>query len=179
MHSSSFRKSAKALTYTHRRGIIHRDLKPGNILFSKSNNVLLADFGIAILMHTPGGERRASLAGTPLYMAPEQFRGVASAASDQYALGCIAYELFTGHPPFVPSCAVTLKDLHLRHAPIPPTYRNGRIPSYIEDAILTALEKDPRKRHASISAFIAALYPQPVVYRQRQVQQVRARAYQG
>lgn len=167
----------EGIAYTHRRRIIHRDLKPGNILFNKNNDALLADFGIAILMHTPGGEHRASMVGTPLYMAPEQFRGIASAYSDQYALGCIAYELFTGHPPFTPGRAVSLKDLHLYHAPIRPTSRNPQIPSSIEQAILTALEKDPRNRHANIRSFISALHPRPV-YRQRQVQPARARAYQ-
>ncbi|MEO8973155.1 MAG: serine/threonine-protein kinase [Ktedonobacteraceae bacterium] len=167
----------EGLEYIHRRGIIHRDLKPGNILFNKNDDALLADFGIAILMHSPRGERHASMVGTPSYMAPEQFQGRASAYSDQYALGCIAYELFTGHLPFTSSRAVSLKDLHLHHAPIPPTYRNPRIPSYIERAILTALEKDPRNRHANIPTFISALCVRPV-YRQRQVQPVRFRVSQ-
>ena len=167
----------QGLAYTHRRGIIHRDLKPGNILFNKSDNVLLADFGIALLMYTPRGERRASLVGTPLYMAPEQFRGFAGPASDQYALGCIAYELFTGHTPFASHPNITLKEQHLYKTPIAPSRRNPCIPPYIEDAILTALEKEPQRRHASISTFMAALQPQPV-YRQRHIQPVRARASQ-
>ncbi len=167
----------EGLAYTHQRGIIHRDLKPGNILFNKNHDAMLADFGIAIVMHSARGERRATMVGTPTYMAPEQFRGIASPYSDQYALGCIAYEIFTGRPPFTPNHAVSLKDRHLYHAPIPPTQRNRHIPPYIEQAILTALEKDPQKRHADIPTFISALHASPV-YQPRQVRSIRARVPQ-
>ncbi len=171
------RQIGQGLSYTHQRGIIHRDLKPGNILFNKNNEAMLADFGIALLMYSPGGARRASLVGTPRYMAPEQFQGIASAASDQYALGCIAYELFTGRPPFLSNRNDLLKELHLYHTPSAPSRLNPHIPPYIEDAILTALEKKPHNRHASVAAFIAALHPQPVL-RQHRFHPVRTRASQ-
>jgi serine/threonine protein kinase len=167
----------EGLEYTHRRGIVHRDLKPGNILFNKQNEAMLADFGIAVLMHSATGESRASRAGTLAYMAPEQFYGRVSQYSDQYALGCIAYELFTGRPPFSASNFASLKDQHVHHAPIRPAHRNPRIPSHIEQAILTALEKDPRNRHADIPTFISALHTNPV-YQPRQVRSIRARVLQ-
>jgi serine/threonine protein kinase len=156
-----------ALYHAHRQGIVHRDLKPGNILFNKSHDALLADFGIAIMMKSPAKERRVSLVGTPTYMAPEQFHGIASPYSDQYALGCIAYELLTGRPPFVAPDAVSFGYQHRYNTPMPPTLWNSQIPSYVEQAILTALEKNPRNRHTGIASFISALHAQPVYRRQR------------
>lgn len=156
-----------ALYHAHRQGIVHRDLKPGNILFNKSHQALLADFGIAIMMNTTSDERCASLVGTPTYMAPEQFRGIASPLSDQYALGCIAYELLTGHPPYIAPDAASLEYLHRYNTLIPPTRRNPEIPSYIEQAILTALAKNPANRHRDVASFITALRLRPIYQRQR------------
>ena len=165
------------LHHAHQQGIVHRDLKPENILFNKHNDALLADFGIAILLSSAASQRRTSIAGTRTYMAPEQFLGTPGPYSDQYALGCIAYELFTGRPPFAPNHAISLRDRHLYHAPIPPTRRNPQIPSYIEQAILTALEKQPYDRHADIATFISALNAYPV-FQQQQVRSPRARVPQ-
>src|ERR1700680_4804295 len=85
---------ASALQYAHGLRIIHRDVKPENILVGRSGEVLLSDFGIAMLSKTG----RTSLdvgnhkAGTPYYMAPEMIRGRPEKASDQYALGIVVYE---------------------------------------------------------------------------------------
>jgi serine/threonine protein kinase len=82
----------EALQYAHQQRVVHRDLKPENILFNAQGEVLLADFGIAVLLaSTRTGQ--VGFSRTPSYMAPEQFEGLASTKSDQYALGCIAYEL--------------------------------------------------------------------------------------
>jgi serine/threonine protein kinase len=89
----------QALRFAHQHHIIHRDLKPENILFNREGEALLADFGIATTL-TSASFRSAHITGTPSYMAPEQFAGTVCKESDQYALGCIGYELVTGHPPF-------------------------------------------------------------------------------
>lgn len=85
------RRLAEALSYAHRHGVIHRDIKPANVLLDESGEPLIADFGLA-LRPEPGDERLtqegANGMGTPAYMAPEQARGQAVAASDQYSLGC-------------------------------------------------------------------------------------------
>jgi serine/threonine protein kinase len=90
----------QALHYAHQRQVIHRDLKPENILFNAQGDALLADFGIATMLATASVQHLKIVSGTPSYMAPEQFQGVISKEGDQYALGCIAYELVTGHRPF-------------------------------------------------------------------------------
>ncbi len=88
----------QALHHAHQQQIIHRDLKPEKIVFNAQGDALLTDFGIATMLAT-ASIKNIDTAGTPTYMAPEQFQGKVSKESDQYALGCIAYELFTGHPP--------------------------------------------------------------------------------
>lgn len=92
-------------------------------------------------------------------MAPEQFEGLASAKSDQYSLGCIAYELVTGHRLFTLSNP-TLEAYWFHHAkvePAPPTNFQPQLPKSIEQAILKTLEKDRENRYADIVDFIAAL----------------------
>ncbi len=148
----------QALQYAHQQYIVHRDLKPENILFNDQGNVLLADFGIAVLLastHTG----HVGFSGTPSYMAPEQFEGLASAKSDQYALGCIAYELVTGRRLFnIPN--PTLEAYWYHHAkiePIPPTRYNLQLPAPSEQAILIALSKERFNRYSDVSTFIEAL----------------------
>jgi serine/threonine protein kinase len=101
-----FRQIARGLREAHSRGIIHRDLKPSNILIvpeaEGSEIVKLVDFGIG--KAKAEGEdltRDGLLVGTPKYMAPEQFDGTASPASDIYALGTIVFQLLTGEVPFL------------------------------------------------------------------------------
>jgi serine/threonine protein kinase len=145
-----------ALQYAHRQRVIHRDLKPSNILFNTRGEAMLADFGIATILSTVGTTRRG-VAGTPAYMAPEQFRGYASPKSDQYALGCLAYELFTGRQPFTATDALAMGFKHVTEQPIPPTYYNPCIPNHIEQAVLKAMAKQRIDRHADVATFIAAL----------------------
>ncbi len=149
----------QALSYAHQHNIIHRDLKPENILFSANHQVLLSDFGSATVVTTTGN-KRIEIAGTPQYMAPEQFAGDASMKSDQYALGCIAYELLTGHPPFVTpySDFISMWFKHIYSDPVSPRELFPQLPVHIERAILKALAKDSRNRHPDVSTFIMALH---------------------
>jgi serine/threonine protein kinase len=146
----------EALSYAHQQHIIHRDLKPENILFNANDGALLADFGIATTLST-SSVKYSSVMGTPAYMAPEQFQGTLSQQGDQYALGCIAYELFTGHMPFSAPDFFAMGFKHLTDNPVAPTQLNPALPMYIEQAILKAMAKQRGDRYADVRTFLAAL----------------------
>lgn len=94
---------AAAIDKCHAQGIVHRDLKPENLFLTRaedgSSRIKVLDFGIAKVMVelTLAGEKTAVI-GTPLYMAPEQFKGLVSPATDVYSIGMIAYTLLVGMP---------------------------------------------------------------------------------
>src|SRR5579884_2058145 len=147
----------EAVQYMHQQNIIHCDLKPGNVLFNGKGEVLLADFGSAVLLGV-ADTRRTAGEGTFYYMAPEQFEGVVSKGIDQYALGCIAYELLTGRQPFTALSIRAVIQKHMMEDPIPPTQLNQELPAHVEQAILKAMAKVPTDRHSDVAAFISALH---------------------
>jgi tetratricopeptide (TPR) repeat protein len=138
----------QGLYHAHLKNTVHRDLKPDNILFKDSGWALLADFGIAVVIEK-SGPQMVENAGTPPYMAPEQLNGTFSFYSDQYSLGCIAYELFTGSRPY--------RFQNTGQPPRPLIELNPQIPARVERAVLKALEKRPEDRHIDILAFLKAL----------------------
>ncbi|HEY4387637.1 MAG TPA: tetratricopeptide repeat protein, partial [Ktedonobacteraceae bacterium] len=146
----------QALQFVHEQNIVHRDLKPENILFNSKGQALLADFGIAVFLETTK-TKYANVIGSPLYMAPEQFEGLASRRSDQYALACILYELVTGHPPFVANHALAIGMKHQKEQPLPPSLFNPDLPAHMEQAILRGLAKRREDRYPDVNAFITAL----------------------
>jgi eukaryotic-like serine/threonine-protein kinase len=125
---------ADALAYAHKQGIIHRDVKPSNILITQDNKPLLTDFGIAKVLEANEGTLTATGmgVGTPEYMAPEQWRGQTSEATDQYALGVVLYELLTGHKPFTAETPVGIA-LKQKNDPLkPPSELVSGIPDGVE-----------------------------------------------
>jgi serine/threonine-protein kinase len=149
---------ASALQYTHSRGVVHRDVKPANVLVRVEPNghwhMLLADFGIARDLNNTS--QRTQVTGTFAYMAPEQFSGKVSPASDQYALGILAYQLLAGRTPFEGDLA-SLTRAHMFEQPPALTSLNSAVPAEMETVILKALSKDPDGRYASVAAFAEAL----------------------
>jgi serine/threonine protein kinase len=169
---SYLRQIASALDFAHRNNIVHRDIKPENMLLSawedgaRDNeqngaaipNILLSDFGIAMLTVRRPEISLASvpeLAGTPYYMAPEQLRGKAVAASDQYALGVVVYEWLCGRAPFRGNM-FQIANQHLNTSPPPPSELNPQISSALEDVVLRSLSKSPTRRYPTVSAFATA-----------------------
>jgi serine/threonine protein kinase len=150
------RQIAEALDYAHAQRIIHRDVKPENMLLNARNEVMLSDFGVAVLTHSSRSLITQDIAGTAAYMAPEQFQGKPVSASDQYALGIVTYEWLTGDSPFQGSF-LEISGQHL-HLP-PPSLRERRpdLPAAVEEVVLTALAKAPKERFASAQAFARAL----------------------
>src|SRR3989442_5390863 len=147
----------QALQHAHQQNIIHRDLKPENILFNAKGEAVLADFGIAVVLET-ARTSPVNVIGSPLYMAPEQFDGMLSKRSDQYALACIAYEMLTGRNPFLAPSAVAMALKHKMEQPIAPTQFNTYLPVPVEQAILKAMSKERSERYPDVAAFMAALH---------------------
>lgn len=154
-------QAASALQYAHDHDIIHRDVKPSNFLLVNNKqrpgrpDLLLTDFGVAKFMKavsTPTNIVR----GTPLYMAPEQWKGEAVPASDQYALAVMMYQFLTGRLPFEGENNLQLFHEHA-HEEVPhPSALNPRIPREVGTVLLKALSKEPEQRYRSVEAFARA-----------------------
>ncbi len=139
--------------HNHSQQIVHRDIKPSNLLIHQDDGrLVVADFGIARAMQQekPLTQRGWSL-GTEHYIAPEQEHGNAQPASDIYAMGVVAYQMFTGLLPF--QAVIRSQTAGLP----PPSLLNIALPSTIDPIILRAMELDPEKRYSSGQAFADAV----------------------
>jgi eukaryotic-like serine/threonine-protein kinase len=153
--AKNIKEVAEALQYAHDKRLIHRDVKPANLLLNRHREILLSDFGIAVLAHSSRSQRTEEIVGTISYMAPEQIHGKPCKASDQYALGVIAYEWLTGYRPFSGSF-VEIAAQHCMVDPPPLNAARLHIPYEVEVAVLRALAKRPEKRFESVQAFATA-----------------------
>jgi WD40 repeat protein len=147
------RKVAEALAYAHRQGVVHRDVKCGNVMLRDDGEPLLMDFGLAARHdETEKLTVAGQFLGTPEYAAPEQWRGEAQAASDQYSLGCLLFELLTGEKPFSGSSSEHYLMLHTTQpAPSPRKFRPD-LPRDLETICLKCLEKEPARRYSDCQA---------------------------
>ncbi len=144
---------AQALGHIHSRKLVHLDVKPQNLIMMPDRVVKLIDFGLA----QPAGPRQEMIGGaafgTVAYLAPEQASGEAvEGATDVYALGCVAYELLTGQPPFIvapgPDHQRGLIRAHLERLPVAPSIARPDldIPSWVDDVIGWSLAKPKDER---------------------------------
>lgn len=154
-----------ALAHAHNRGIIHRDLKPSNIMLVDYENypdfVKLVDFGIAkrydgnevnIERLTADGQ----VLGTPAYMSPEQCSaGKLDARSDIYSLGCVMFKMLTGVAPIAGNSIIDIIHNHISSEPLSfaTACPDVRVPPAIQEVVMTALAKDPAKRHQTMLEF--------------------------
>lgn len=146
----------------HAADTVHRDLKPSNLLLDADFRVRVADMGIADLLQRVRAEQRKEVVGTPEYMAPENVirsevaRELVSRA-DVYALGCLAFELLTGKPPYPGENPVERMLAHVTVDVPRPSDRRPDLGTDFDDVVMKALAKDPAERIPSALAFGRAL----------------------
>jgi serine/threonine-protein kinase len=147
-------QAADALQAAHETGIVHRDVKPANLLVRRNGTVVLTDFGIARSAGAAQLTAAGSVLGTASYIAPEQAAGQqATALSDIYHLGVVAYYCLAGRPPFEGDNPLEIAMRHVREAapPLPPD-----IPPQVRDIVQRAMAKDPASRWPTAAALETA-----------------------
>lgn len=146
---------AQALVHAHEQGVVHRDVNPSNVLVGLDGRALVFDLGLARITNLPTLSRSGDFAGTPHYASPEQLAGspgAIDARTDVYSLGATLYELLTLRRPFEGRSTPELADCIRHRDPSPPRRSNPELPRDLETICLTALQKDPRARYASMRA---------------------------
>ena len=149
---------ASGLAKAHEKGIVHRDIKPGNVLLTGDGQVKIVDFGLAKLAGRTRLTRTGRTVGTVAYMSPEQARGEeVDHRSDLFSLGVLLYELLAGKQPFEADHDTAVLYRILNDTPRPLADIRAEIPLELERIVSRALEKDPGKRYADATAFLADL----------------------
>jgi serine/threonine-protein kinase len=141
--------------------VVHRDIKPDNILL-QDGTALIADFGIALAISKSGRDRLTNpgmALGTPQYMSPEQAAGELEIDSrtDIYSLGCVLHEMLAGAVPYTGRNTQAVIAQLMSASPPPLGTRNPAVPKHVEQAVLTALAREPSDRFQTARAFADAL----------------------
>ncbi|HEY7622557.1 MAG TPA: protein kinase [Solirubrobacteraceae bacterium] len=151
------REAGDALDCAHRHDVVHRDVKPANLLIDERGHLHVGDFGIATVATEASVTQTGQVLGTAAYISPEQARGEpATAASDRYALACVAFELLTGRRPYSGEHPAAQARAHVE-ASVPSASALGDLPVAVDDVMRTALAKDPIRRPATAAELLDAL----------------------
>jgi serine/threonine-protein kinase len=161
------RQVCGSLAEAHSRGIIHRDLKPSNVFLTERGGlhdfVKVLDFGLAKQLRSSSDDvqltQGGSVFGTPLFMAPETAaEDHVDHQADQYSVGCVAYWMLTGKPPFEGTSPFDVIAKHLKVDPLAPsTASELTISQSLDDIVLKCLAKRPRDRFTDMDELRAAL----------------------
>ena len=158
---SALSQIADALDYAHQQGIVHCDVKPFNILVSlpfSIHGAVLIDFGVAHAVTEDVRRRLTHIEASLPYSAPELLHGHApSAATDEYALACTAFELITGSPPFTATTSMGLVDEQLHAQPPKLSRKIDWVPRAFDSMMSKALAKSPDNRYESCAEFISLI----------------------
>ncbi len=147
-----------ALNVAHAQGILHRDIKPDNVMIASEQVVKVMDFGIAEKVDPDRLSLEQRIAGTVMYMSPEQAMGLPlDGRTDLYSLGAMMYEMVTGHVPFQGDNLISLLYRHINEAPLPPRREIPELPVELNRLILRLLKKDPAERYPSANELLSVL----------------------
>jgi Protein kinase domain len=151
-------QAGQALDRAHAEGVVHRDVKPANLLLDRDGSICVTDFGIASTTGVDTLTLPGTVLGTAGYLSPEQARGEpATAASDRYGLGVVAFELLTGRRPYEGDTAATEAFAHV-NAPVPSAEQiYPELPDGVDEVLARALAKDPEDRPATCAELVADL----------------------
>lgn len=140
-----------ALIHSHKKGIIHRDIKPHNIMINKNGEVKVMDFGIARISEQGNTMTITNdIVGSVHYLSPEQASGAEiTQLSDVYSCGIVFYEMLTGKLPYDGQNPVSVAVNHIQGGLIPPKDIVADIPQEVENIVLKATMRDPKKRFKS------------------------------
>jgi serine/threonine-protein kinase len=134
-----------AVDHAHSQNVLHRDLRPANVLVSETGVVKVADFGTSRFLEVAA--QGTTVIGSPPYMAPEQFHGQATFASDIYSLGVTMYQMLTGSIPYDTPSPADLQKLMRGELVSPPRARNSRIPRELNDIVMRAMSPAVGERY--------------------------------